>query len=73
MIYGRPAALWGGLVQAVLNVIGAIIVVYTGQQLTAELVALFAALNALGLTVIGVLANQAVNGSSFGRTATPKK
>ncbi len=67
MILGRPTALWAGLVAAVLNVIGLVIVVMTGQPLNADTVALFAGLNALALAVIAILANVAVTGTFTGR------
>lgn len=67
MIYGRPTALWLGLLQAVLNVVAAIWIVSTGQPLTEQLIALFAALNTLGAAIVAVLANVTVNGSFFGR------
>lgn len=72
MIYGRPTALWLGLLQAVLNVIAAIWIVATGQPLTEQLIALFAALNTLGAAVVAVLANVTVNGSFFGRNDPEK-
>ena len=67
MIYGRPTALWAGLLGALLNLVAIGWSVYTNAELTPEMVALFAALNAVGLAVIGILANTAVNGSLFGR------
>ena len=67
MIYGRPKALWAGLVGAVINVVGLVLVLVTGQELTAEVIALFAGLNGLALAVLGMLANEAVNGSYLGR------
>jgi len=67
MIAGRPTALWAGLFGAVLNLIAIGWSVYTNAELTPEMVALFAALNAVGLAVIGILANVAVNGSMLGR------
>ena len=68
MIAGRPTSLWAGLVAALLNVIGLVYVVVTATPLDANMVALFAGLNALALAVIGILANSAVNGSYFGRS-----
>ncbi len=67
MIAGRPTALWLGLLQAVLNVVAVIVVIYTGHELDAQMLALFAALNALGAAVIAILANVAVTGTFFGR------
>jgi hypothetical protein len=67
MIAGRPTSLWAGLVAAVLNCIGLVYVAVTATPLDANMVALFAGLNALALAVIGILANSAVNGSYFGR------
>jgi hypothetical protein len=69
VIAGRPTSLWAGLVAAVLNCIGLVYVVVTATPLDATMVALFAGLNALALAVIGILANSAVNGSYFGRSA----
>ena len=67
MIAGRAAALWLGLVQAALNVIAAGIVVYTGTPLTAESLALFAALNGVGAAIVAVVANQGVTGTWVGK------
>ena len=67
MIYGRSKALWAGLVGAVINVVGLVVVLVTGQPLTAEVVALFAGLNGLALAVIGMLANESVTGTYLGR------
>lgn len=67
MILGRSTALWVGLVGAVLNVVGLVIVVMTGTPLDANTVALFAGINGLALAVIGVVANVAVTGTFFGR------
>jgi hypothetical protein len=72
MIAGRPTALWAGLVGAVLNVAGIVYVVVTNTPLDANMVALFAAINGLALAVIGILANQAVNGSAFGRAGNKR-
>jgi hypothetical protein len=69
MIAGRPTALWAGLVAAVLNCIGLVYVVVTATPLDANMVALFAGINALALAIIGILANSAINGSYFGRSA----
>ena len=70
MILGRATALWASLIQALLNVLGLIIVALTNQPLSVELVALFAGLNVLGLTVIGILANVVVTGTAFGRASS---
>lgn len=59
MILGRNAGLWAALVQSGLNVAAAIIVVATNQPLSPADVALFAALNAMGLAIVGVIANVA--------------
>ena len=67
MLYGRATALWASLIQAVLNVLGLIIVVTTKQPLTVDLVALFAGFNTLGLAIIGILANVMATGTAFGR------
>jgi hypothetical protein len=66
MLAGRATALWASLIQAVLNVLGLIIVVATKQPLTVEIVALFAGLNTLGLAIIGILANVLATGTAFG-------
>lgn len=58
MILGRNAALWAGLVQAVLNFAACALVVYLGQPLTADAVGLFAAANALGVVIVGLIANE---------------
>ena len=63
MIAGRAAALWLGLIQAALNVVAAGIVVYTGTPLTAEALALFAALNGVGAAIVAVVANQGMTGT----------
>ncbi len=57
MILGRNAGLWAALVQAALNVAAAGVIVATGQDLSPAAVGLFAAVNALGLAVVGLLAN----------------
>lgn len=67
MIWGRPTALWAGLLGAVLNLLAIAWSVYTNAELTPQMIALFAAFNSLGLAVIGILANVAVNGSMLGR------
>jgi hypothetical protein len=67
VIYGRPTALWAGLLGALLNLVAIGWSVATNAELTPEMVALFAAINAVGLAVIGILANVAVNGSMLGR------
>ena len=67
MIAGRPTALWGGLLGAALNVIAIILAIGTEAELTPEMIGLFAALNSIGLAIIGILANVAVNGSMLGR------
>jgi hypothetical protein len=68
MILGRAAALWAGLLGAVLNVVGLVVVVATNTALDANMVALFAGLNGLGLAVIGIIANVTTTGSFFGRS-----
>jgi hypothetical protein len=67
VILGRATALWAGLVGAVINVVGLVLVIVTNQPLTPEIVALFAGINGLALALIGVLANVAVTGTYFGR------
>jgi hypothetical protein len=67
VILGRSAALWAGLLGALLNVIGLIVVVATNTALDAAMVALFAGLNGLGLAVIGIFANVNATGTYFGR------
>ena len=71
MIGGRATALWAGLLGALINVVGLAIVVATNQPLNAQVVALFAGLNALGLAIIGVIANQSVTGSYIGKMPPP--
>jgi len=58
MIAGRNSGLWAALVQAFLNVVAAGYVVFSGvSHLSAPDVAFFAALNAFGLAIVGVVAN----------------
>lgn len=70
MILGRNPALWAGLVQAGLNLCMAAAVVIGGHDLTAAQVGLFAAGNAFGLAVIGIIANEAdpTTAATFART-----
>ena len=69
MILGRSTALWGGLIAAVLNVAGAVVIVTTNHPLDASVVALFAAFDGLALAVIGILANVSATGTAFSRAA----
>jgi hypothetical protein len=69
MIAGRSTALWGGLIAAVLNVAGAVVIITTNHPLDASVIALFAAVDALALAVIGILANVAATGTAFSRAA----
>ena len=58
MIAGRNSGLWAALIQAFLNVVAAGYVVFSGvSHLSAPAVAFFAALNAFGLAIVGVVAN----------------
>lgn len=67
MIAGRAAALWLGLIQAVINVIAAAVVLITGTPLTVEMLGLFAALNAAGAAIVAVVANQTTTGTWISR------
>jgi hypothetical protein len=67
MIAGRSTALWGGLIAAVLNVAGAVVIVTTNHPLDPSVVALFAAFDGLALAVIGILANVSATGTAFSR------
>lgn len=66
MIYGRPAALWLGLVQAAINLAAFGFVAFTGNELSGQQAQFFIGLNALGGAIVALLANQAVNGSLLG-------
>lgn len=68
MILGRATALWAGLLGAALNVAGLVLVVASGHTLDANVVALFAGIDGLGLALIGILANVAVTGTAFSRS-----
>lgn len=57
MILGRNAGLWTALTQAGLNVIAAALIVATGHPLDAAVAGLFAAVNAFGAVVVGLVAN----------------
>lgn len=73
MILGRNPGLWAGLVQAGLNLVAAGVVVVTGHDMTAADLALFAAANAFGTVVIGLIANAAdpTTAPTFALTTTP--
>lgn len=73
MILGRSALLWGALLQGALNLVMAGIVVATGQPLGPDVVALFAAGNAFGLAIIGIIANERDPATvpTFALTTTP--
>lgn len=57
MILGRNAGLWAALIQAGLNMAGAALILVSGHPLSAADVGLFAAANAFGLAVVGLVAN----------------
>jgi len=67
MIGGRSTALWAGLVGSILNLLALGWVAFSGQQMTTEMVAFFAAANSLALAVIALLANQSATGTWIGR------
>ena len=75
MILGRNAGLWAALVQAGLNMAGAALVILSGAPLTAGEVGLFAAANAFGLSVVGLVANSSDAGSlpTFAPTLTDRR
>lgn len=58
MILGRNAGLWAGLSQAAINVVALGLVVATGHPLTADVLALFAGVNALGAVLVAIVANE---------------
>jgi hypothetical protein len=69
VIAGRSSALWGGLIAAILNVAGAVVIITTNHPLDASVIALFAALDGFALAVIGILANVSATGTAFSRAA----
>jgi hypothetical protein len=67
MIAGRSTALWAGLIGAVLNLLALGWVAFSGQEMTQEMAAFFAAANSLALAIIALLANQSATGTWIGR------
>jgi hypothetical protein len=67
MILGRAKELWAGLLTALLNLVGAGIILASGLPLDAATVAVFAAVDGVVLAVLGILANQNATGTAFGR------
>ena len=67
MIAGRSTALWAGLIGAVLNLLALGWVAFSGQEMTQQMVAFFAAANSLALAVIALLSNQSATGTWIGR------
>lgn len=73
MILGRNAGLWAGLVQAGINLLGAVLVVTQGHDLTAAEAAVFFTGNVFGAALVGLVANAAdpTTAATFAPTIQP--